>query len=83
MPNLAVTSPGHAQCQVTQFKKLRFYSETYILARNIYLYRGPYEMIMIILMMMMMMLRIAMMMMMMMMMMMIMIRASKKYCGEL
>ena len=91
MPNLAVTSPGHAQCQVTQFKKLRFYSETYILARNIYLYRGPYEMIMIILMMMMMMmmmmmLRIAMMMMMMMMMMMkmmimmmmMMLRASKR-----
>ena len=35
MPNLAVTSPGHAQCQVTQFRKLRFYSETYILVQHV------------------------------------------------
>ena len=35
MPNLAMTSPGHAQCQVTQFRKLRFYSETYILVQHV------------------------------------------------
>ena len=35
MPDLAVTSLGHAQCYVTQFRKLRFYLETYIWARNI------------------------------------------------
>ena len=35
MPNLAVTSPGHGQCQVTQFRKLRFYSETYILVQHV------------------------------------------------
>ena len=35
MPNLAVTSLGHAQCQVTQFRKLRFYSETYILVQHV------------------------------------------------
>ena len=35
MPSLAVMSPGPAQSQVTQFKKWRFYLETYILAHNI------------------------------------------------
>ena len=35
MPNLAVMSPGHAQRQVTQFRKLRFYSETYILVQHV------------------------------------------------
>ena len=26
---------GHGQCQVTQFRKLRFYSETYILVQHV------------------------------------------------
>ena len=94
MPNLAVTSPGHAQCQVTQFRKLRFYSETYILVQHVVI-PDPYQLIMVLLMMimmrinqkMMMMLMITMMMlmitMMMMMMMMMMIRASRRYFGEL
>ena len=73
MPNLAVTSPGHAQFQGTQFRELRVLPvETYILAHNIRYYRDPYEMMMMILIMMMMM-----------MMMVVVIRASKGYCSEL
>ena len=35
MPVVAVTSTGHGQCQVTQFRKLRFYSETFILVQHV------------------------------------------------
>ena len=67
MPSLAVMSSGHAQSQVTQFKKMEVLLRKVHFGSEHLVLPDTYEM----------------MMMMMMMMMTIMIRASKKYCGKL